>query len=142
MKNVSLLLIFLLTQLFILSCSAAFLSDTTASESAAVPKEHFLVTQPSDTPSAFDDILEALRWRDSQCLLHQTGFDKTAVVRDYFSGDKIPVKDAFYVKGSSIVTPSGGDIISFADRDTAVRFMRDHGGKIVTYDQIISLTFE
>jgi len=126
----------------VLSCAAVSANKTATPSASPVPKEHHLVTQTSDTPSAFDDMIEALKWRDSQCVLHQSGFDRTAIVRDYFSGEKIPVKEAIYVKGSDITTPAGGDVISLLKREDAERFVNIHGGTIVTYDYLTSLTFE
>lgn len=126
----------------LLSCTTLPGNKSTASAPLSVPKERHLVTQTHDTPSAFDDMTEALKWRDSQCLLHQSGFDRTAIVRDYLSGEKIRVTDATYVKGSDVVTPSGGDIISFSERAAADDFAKVHGGQVFSYDELNSLMSE
>jgi len=142
MRNTNICLLSLIIFIMLASCSSVHYRESESSDNAPPPEEHFLITQPSDTPSAFDDMLEALMWRDGQCLLHQTGFDTNALTRDYYTGEKIPVKDAIYVTGASITTPRGGNIVSFSSRESAEHFMKDHGGQIVSYDDLTSMTFE
>lgn len=130
---------------FLLSCqstertmdAAAIASGTGESE-----KSHFSVTQ-TNSPKSFTDIGSALSWRDSQCVLHQTAFDCGAKVSDYYTGEKIAVRDAIYVSAFGIKTPGGYDLIAFEERKSAEKFLADNGrGKILTLDEVLDTVLE
>ena len=58
-------------------------------------------------------------------------------VTDYYTLDKIPAKDAYYVKGSNVYGPMGNEFIPFKNEKSAIVFKNDHDGKsILRFDQI------
>jgi copper chaperone NosL len=58
-------------------------------------------------------------------------------VKDYYSLQWLPAKDAFYVIGSDTYGPMGHELIPFASRNAADSFLQDHHGKeVLTFDQI------
>ena len=62
---------------------------------------------------------------------------KAVFVKDYYSLNRIPAKDAFYVIGSDIFGPMGHELIPFASKDAAESFLKDHHGReILTFDSI------
>jgi nitrous oxide reductase accessory protein NosL len=62
---------------------------------------------------------------------------KDIFVKDYYSLNWLPAKDAFYVIGSDIYGPMGHELIPFASKDAADSFLQDHHGKeILTFDKI------
>ncbi|MRI59056.1 MAG: nitrous oxide reductase [Epsilonproteobacteria bacterium] len=62
---------------------------------------------------------------------------KRAYVSDYYSGDVLEAKSAYYVIGSDVLGPMGKELIPFKTRSMAARFLQDHGGKrILRFDQI------
>jgi hypothetical protein len=92
----------------IIGCSGAN-KATVSSNASVLPHDNDLnysVVQES-LPKSFDDIGSALKWRDGQCILHQSAFDGGAKVFDYYSGKAIPVKEAVYVINSRISTSGG-----------------------------------
>jgi nitrous oxide reductase accessory protein NosL len=62
---------------------------------------------------------------------------KDIFVKDYYSLNQLPAKDAFYVIGSDIYGPMGHELIPFASRDAADSFLKDHHGKeVLPFDKI------
>ncbi len=61
----------------------------------------------------------------------------TILVSDYYSGEAISGKEAFYVIGSDIYGPMGKDFIPFKTQKSAEVFAKDHQGKeIVSFKEI------
>lgn len=97
------------------------------------------VRQIGESPSRFNTMSAALAWRDSQCILHQSAFDRSARVLDYYSGEEIDVKDAFYVAGPRSRESADSGIIAFRDLKSAERFRSENGsGRILTFDELIT----
>ncbi len=62
---------------------------------------------------------------------------KSIEVTDYYRGNSIPGKEAYYVIGSNVTGPMGNELIPFATKVGAETFMKDHHGKkILSYSQI------
>jgi nitrous oxide reductase accessory protein NosL len=62
---------------------------------------------------------------------------KSLKVTDYYSGNAIAGKTAYYVIGSNVTGPMGHELIPFATKSGASTFMKDHHGKkIVRYSEI------
>lgn len=62
---------------------------------------------------------------------------KDIFVKDYYSLNWVPAKDAFYVVGSDIYGPMGHELIPFASKEAADSFLKDHHGKeVLTFDKI------
>jgi hypothetical protein len=92
-------------------------------------------------PYAFADIGYALKWRDNQCTSIQMAFDGTAKVHDFYSENPVYVQDALYVKGSGIETPGGAGVVAFGDRKGAESFVAGRGGEIISYDDLLKMSF-
>jgi copper chaperone NosL len=57
-------------------------------------------------------------------------------VSDYYTTNAIDAKSAFYVVGSNVYGPMGNELIPFLSLDSAKVFIKNHGGKVLQYDQI------
>jgi len=58
-------------------------------------------------------------------------------VQDYYTLTFIPAESAWYVVGSDVYGPMGNELIPFASKEAAERFLKDHHGKrIVRFDEI------
>jgi copper chaperone NosL len=51
------------------------------------------------------------------------------LVKEYYSLKMIDAKSAFFVSGSDVYGPMGGELIPFATQKDASSFMKDHHGK-------------
>jgi len=57
-------------------------------------------------------------------------------VTDYYTQKAIDAKKAYYVAGSDVLGPMGKELIPFATKEEAEKFMKDHKGTLVSFDQI------
>jgi len=57
-------------------------------------------------------------------------------VTDYNDKKYIDAKAAFYVKGSSVQSPQGEDLVPFATQQAAAAFAQAKGGEVISFDQI------
>lgn len=64
---------------------------------------------------------------------------KKGYVTDYYTGNMIDLKDAFYVVGSDVLGPMGDELIPFLNESDARAFKLEHRGKdIFRFDEIDS----
>jgi nitrous oxide reductase accessory protein NosL len=56
---------------------------------------------------------------------------KELIITDYSTLKPVDAKTSFYVYGSSITTPAGDDLISFENKQKAVKFAKRYNGKRV-----------
>ncbi len=62
---------------------------------------------------------------------------KTLEAIDYNTGSLIDANKAFYVKGSDVKPVMGGQsVVSFAKKEDAEKFQKEHGGKVLTTDEL------
>jgi len=62
---------------------------------------------------------------------------KEILVRDFYTLESIPAKEAYYVVGSKVYGPMGNELIPFKSKKEAKDFINDHGGdKIIRFNQI------
>ena len=62
---------------------------------------------------------------------------RATFVKDYYSLDWVPAKEAYYVIGSDIFGPMGHEFIPFTSNDAAESFLKDHHGKeVLTFERI------
>ncbi len=62
------------------------------------------------------------------------------LVVDAASGKFIPAKSAWYVVGSDVPgTMSGVSKIAFASKESALAFAKEHGGKVVSFDEAFNM---
>jgi nitrous oxide reductase accessory protein NosL len=62
---------------------------------------------------------------------------KDLIVTDYFTTKPINAEDAYYVYGSTVVSPAGDDLIPFASKEQAIQFSKKyHGKKILKFEDI------
>jgi len=58
-------------------------------------------------------------------------------VKDYLSGEKIPLQKAWYVFGSRLMGPHGDDLIPLSSRTRAELFTKRYGGtKIMSFEEV------
>ncbi len=57
-------------------------------------------------------------------------------VTDYTTKKYIDAKKAYYVKGSDVQGPMGDDLIPFAEKEDAQKFVSEHGGEIITFGDV------
>lgn len=57
---------------------------------------------------------------------------------DYAQPAWIDAKQAFYVRGSKVKGPMGGDLPAFADKSAAEAFARKSGGNVMAFDALAS----
>ena len=88
----------------------------------------------------FDDIGCMFRFREQNCTSTQMELDHKIIVRDYNSGEEIPVADAFFVIRSGVSTPQGHGIIAFADKASADKYSSGAAGSAVMDFETISDT--
>lgn len=86
---------------------------------------------------SFNDAGCALVWRDKQCTSRQMTFDSTALTHDYASGAELPIAKGFFVRGSDTPSPGGFTILAFADAAAAREFVAGHGGRLLSYDDLL-----
>jgi copper chaperone NosL len=90
---------------------------------------------------AFDGVKDMMAYYFSpESFGGKTGASITEVqVRDYYSGNWIDGKKAFYVLGSDVMGPMGHELIPFEIADAADNFRKDHKGKkLLGFDEIKS----
>lgn len=59
-------------------------------------------------------------------------------VTDYQQGGWVDAKHAFFVKGSRVRGPMGGDLPAFAHKMAAQRFITQSGGQLLLFDEVTS----
>lgn len=58
-------------------------------------------------------------------------------VKEYYSLKVIDARSAFFVIGSDVYGPMGGELVPFATQKDAASFMNDHNGKkIVRFNEV------
>jgi len=58
-------------------------------------------------------------------------------VKDYLSGEKIPLQHAWFVFGSRLMGPHGDDLIPLSSRTRAELFTKRYGGtKILSFQEV------
>ncbi len=62
---------------------------------------------------------------------------KEMYVKDYLSGEKIPLQKAWYVFGSRLMGPHGDDLIPLSSQTRAKLFVKRYGGtKILSFKEV------
>jgi len=62
---------------------------------------------------------------------------KAMYVKDYLSGERIPLQKAWYVFGSRLMGPHGDDLIPLSSRTRAELFVKRYGGtKIMSFEEV------
>jgi len=57
-------------------------------------------------------------------------------VTDYAAKNYIDARKAYYVKGSDVQGPMGDDLVPFANKEDAQKFVSEHGGEIITFSDV------
>lgn len=57
-------------------------------------------------------------------------------VADYDASEWVAAQEAFYVRGSDIITPMDCGIVAFGSHETALRFKEEHGGEILSFQEL------
>ncbi len=61
---------------------------------------------------------------------------KRLYVSDYYTNEAIEAQRAYYVVGSNVYGPMGRELIPFKTKEAAEAFGKDHGGKVISFNQI------
>ncbi len=59
-------------------------------------------------------------------------------VTEYYSLKHIKAQKAYYAVGSDVKGPMGDELIPLKDIESYEKFLKEHGGKIMTFDEITS----
>jgi nitrous oxide reductase accessory protein NosL len=58
-------------------------------------------------------------------------------VIEYYSQERRPARELFYVLGTDLESPMGRDLVPVAGREAAERLMRDHHGeRVLAFDEV------
>lgn len=75
-----------------------------------------------------------------KCLFrrhHERGEVRDAWVIEYYSQQRRPARELFFVIGSDLEGPMGRDLVPVAGREAAERLMRDHHGqRVLAFDEV------
>ena len=86
----------------------------------------------------FDGVKDMMKYYifDGDFIYDRKKIDKI-LVSDYYTLQPILAEDAFFVYDSNLYGPMGREFISFQSKESAKRFMIDHGGKkILRFNEI------
>lgn len=87
-----------------------------------------------------------LRFDTPKCLFryhHQRGGVRDAWVIEYYTQERRPARELFYVLGSDVQGPMGRDLVPIAGRDAADRFSRDHHGtRVLSFDEVTAAVID
>ncbi|MFC0296789.1 nitrous oxide reductase accessory protein NosL [Geobacillus jurassicus] len=86
----------------------------------------------------FDDIGCMYQWMKE----HKNETVEAMFVRDYETNDWLEADQATYVYDQTIRTPMAYNVISFKDEDKAKKFVEQHGGAVLTYNELGRHTWE
>ena len=73
----------------------------------------------------------------TQQILHREKF-KSAVAKDYFTGNIFDAQKGYFVFGSRILTDMAPGFIAFQSRSDAAKFQKESGGKVMRFDEALS----
>lgn len=115
-------------------------SQNTCKMNMEITEKLFSVTGDMGTPVQLADIGCTPAMFQEMCAMEQTGFNDTATVFDYVTGEEINMSAAWFVVGSGVSTPLGSDIVAFADLEGAENFVENQGaGRIIRYDELLDM---
>lgn len=57
-------------------------------------------------------------------------------VTEYYSAERRPARELFYVLGSDVRSRMGSDLVPVAERERAETFVRDHGGRVLRFEEV------
>jgi len=77
----------------------------------------------------------------TQQILHKDRF-KSSVAKDYVTGKSFDAKTGFYVFGSKVVTDMAPGFIAFRQPADAEKFRKESGGRVLSFDESLSLWSE
>ncbi|MGO4889314.1 nitrous oxide reductase accessory protein NosL [Anaerobacillus sp. MEB173] len=89
------------------------------------------------TPRLFDDIGCMLTY-----LLETNDEIEVSYVRDHTSGEWIDLSQSYFVHDQNIQTPMSYGFIAFQSQEAAEQFATEHGGELLTYEQIMDIDSE
>lgn len=85
----------------------------------------------------FDDIGCALSYRATKCISTQEACDSVTRVFDYYTGEPVHIRAAYFVVSPSVKTPAGYGIFAFKEEKNARRFLSEHGAdKVLDFEQV------
>jgi len=102
-----------------------------------------IISEERFSAASFNSEGEAVRFDGIGCLIryhvrHPLHAEKTWV-HDYQSEKWVQADSAFFVSTQTVATPMGSGIVAFASQSEAARFMSDHGGTSVEWNNLPAL---
>ena len=89
---------------------------------------------------------ETLAFDAPKCLfrrVHREGSVEGGWVIEYYSQERAPARELFYVIGSDLESPMGRDLVPVRGREEAERLRDDHHGEaVLSYDEVTSEVVE
>ena len=73
----------------------------------------------------------------TQQILHREKF-KSAVAKDYFTGELFDARKGYFVFGSRIIADMAPGFIAFQSRADAGKFQKESGGQVMSFDEALS----
>jgi nitrous oxide reductase accessory protein NosL len=110
---------------------------------ALYPKWHAQILFKDGSMVAFDspaDLLNFVHDMGKYDRKHTRKDISRIYVSNYLKGEWIDARKALFLTGSSIRGPMGPDFPAFSDRKEAQGAMAQAGGRLATFDQILSET--
>ncbi|MRJ02055.1 MAG: nitrous oxide reductase [Epsilonproteobacteria bacterium] len=98
---------------------------------AKYPRWAALIVTSDGEKLYFDGVKDMMKY-----YLRHRDRVREVIVTDYYSGEAIDGKRAYYVLGSDLYGPMGKELIPFKREREAREFMRDHGGRVIRFDEI------
>jgi hypothetical protein len=77
----------------------------------------------------------------TQQILHRDKF-KSSMAKDYFTRDPFDARTGYYVFGSTVVADMAPGFIAFMHRPDAEKFQKQSGGRVLSFDEALSLWTE
>ncbi len=97
---------------------------------AKYPRWAAMVVDKEGRKLYFDGVKDMLKYYFSHPGI------KRLYATDYYTGLAVDATKAYYVVGSDVYGPMGNELIPFEKRVDAEAFAKDHGGRIVTFEEI------
>lgn len=106
---------------------------------ANYPRWHSQIVFKDGAHSSFDSPLEMFRFVHSMAMYdqHHGAADIGKIyVPDFDKGSWLEARQVFFVIGSRVKGPMGGDLPAFASKEKASEFIKGSGGELLTFQQV------
>lgn len=96
---------------------------------AAITDKRFaVVIIKEDEKLYFNDIGLAFKWRAGECIAVVTACDASLWVFDYYTLERVHMRQAYYVSSPNIKTPRGHGLAALKSKESAEKLLKESGG--------------